>query len=124
LTTPPQHLLLRLTAMAEAPSCLRCDLAPARCFAWPGWRASVARQRCVGLETPVRVADDHLHADQAPGDKVAEKVGPERLGLRSADIQPDDRSPASSCTPRAMTTHLWTTRPPSLTFSTLASSNS
>jgi hypothetical protein len=42
------------------------------------------------LQALVGIADDQLHADQAARDEVPEEVGPERLGLRLADVQADD----------------------------------
>jgi hypothetical protein len=47
-----------------------------------------------GLEARMRGADRQLDADEATRDEAAEKVAPERLGLRGADIEADDLPPA------------------------------
>ena len=41
----------------------------------------------------MRVTDGELHADQAAGDKAAEELGPERLGLGLADVDREDLAP-------------------------------
>ena len=75
------------------------------------------------LQAGVRVGDGQLHADQAARDQAAEELGPERLGLRLADVEADDLPPAGLV--HGVRDHhaLLTTRPPSRTFSTLASRN-
>ena len=46
------------------------------------------------LEALVGVGDDQLHALQAAPDQGLEEAGPERLGLRGTDLEPDDLTPA------------------------------
>ena len=76
-----------------------------------------------GLQASVGVGDRQLDADQPARDEPAQKVGPERLGLGLADVDREDLAGPLSCTPCAITSALLTTRPPSRTFSTLASRN-
>src|SRR5690242_19916173 len=42
------------------------------------------------FQSLMRVGDDQLHAVQPALGQAPEKPGPERLGLRGADMQPDD----------------------------------
>ena len=70
------------------------------------------------------VADGELDADEAAGDEAAQELGPERLGLRLADVQADDL-PAPGLVhahARPRRALRWT-RPPSRTFSIFASTN-
>jgi hypothetical protein len=76
-----------------------------------------------GLQPAVGVGDRELHADQPALDQTSQEAGPERLGLGLADVDREDLAPPVSCTPCAITSALLTTRPPSRTFSTLASRN-
>ena len=76
------------------------------------------------LQAGVRVGDRELHADQAALDEAAQEVAPERLGLGLADVEADDL-PAAGLV-HGVRDHertCVTTRPPSRTFSTFASSN-
>jgi hypothetical protein len=45
-------------------------------------------------EPLMSVGDDQLDAAQAAPRQAFEKSGPERLGFREADVQPDDLAPA------------------------------
>ena len=47
-----------------------------------------------GLQARLRIADRELDADQPARDERAQELAPERLGLRGADIQPDDLAAA------------------------------
>ena len=89
-------------------------------------------QRCQGaaehlgdrrLQAGVGVGDGQLHAGQAAGDQAAQELAPERLGLGLADVEADHLAPAGLVHAVGDTTPCATTRPPSRTFSTLASSH-
>ena len=59
-----------------------------RCHGAPRTFAIASFRPCV------RVADGQLHPDQATRNEAAHELGPERLGLRWADVQADDLPPA------------------------------
>jgi hypothetical protein len=50
-------------------------------------------------QTGVRVADGQLHPRQPAGDQAAQEVGPERLGLRFADVQGENLAAAGLVDP-------------------------
>jgi len=76
-----------------------------------------------GFEARVGVGDRELHPDQAAGDQAPQELTPEGFGLALATSRPMISRWPVSCTACATTTHLRTTRPPSRTFSTFASTN-
>ncbi len=76
-----------------------------------------------GLQTRVRVADGELDTDQPALDQAAQERGPERLGLGLADVDGEISRRPVSWTPCAITSALFTTRPPARTFSIFASRN-
>src|SRR3954468_8524351 len=47
-----------------------------------------------GLQPGMSVGDRQLHTDEAALDQAAQKVGPERLGLRLADVDREDLAAA------------------------------
>jgi len=69
-----------------------------------------AGQSCVG------VGDDELDAAQAPPRQLAQKLAPEGLGFRGADVEAEHLAPASPLTPTATATATETMRPPRRTF--------
>ena len=73
----------------------------------------------------MRIRNGELDADQAALDQASEKVGPERLGLGLglADLDREDLAPAGLMNTMSDHQRLVATRPPSRTFSTLASRN-
>src|SRR5215212_6422897 len=74
-------------------------------------------------QSGVGVADRQPDADQAALDQAAQELSPKRLGLGLTDIDRKDLAPAGLMHAMAITSALLTTRPPSRTFSTLASRN-
>ncbi len=76
-----------------------------------------------GLQAWMGVGDGELDADQAARDQAPEEGAPERLGLGRADVQADDLAAAGLVDGVRDNTPFLTTRPPSRTFSTFASTN-
>ena len=63
---------------------------------WTRQRCQVALQHLgdSGLQALVRVGDDQLDAAQAAAAQLAQKLGPEGLGLGGADIHAQHLAPA------------------------------